>query len=98
MAKSKLKAALDAQKGVDYKQLKDKKQRKQGEKRKREKEQKKSKDADEDEDMSEDDEEGGVLIDEEAVVVGYAQGGRECREMVWRESSDVLEILIGAGM
>lgn len=71
MAKSKLKTALDAHKGVDYKAQQEKKKRKEAEKRRRTKEQKKAKDtAGEDEEMSEgeeDEEEGGVLIDEEAV-------------------------------
>jgi rRNA-processing protein EBP2 len=68
MAKSKLKAALDAHKGVDYTAQKQKKKLRAGEKRSRDKSAKKpKKDEDVDVDMSEDDEEGGVLIDEEAV-------------------------------
>ena len=71
MAKSKLKAALDAHKGVDHSKLKEKKKQKAGEKRRRDKEAKKvaaAASGDEDEDMSEDEEEGGVdLIDASAV-------------------------------
>lgn len=66
MAKSKLRAALDAHKGVDYKQQKDKKKQKAGEKRSRAKIAAKSGSADSDAE-DEEVEEGGVLIDEEAV-------------------------------
>jgi rRNA-processing protein EBP2 len=80
MAKSKLKAALDAHKGVDYKQVKEKKQQKTAEKHKRAKRSGKRKaTTGEGEpkigtsaDASEDDEEGGVLIDEKAVGTAIA--------------------------
>jgi rRNA-processing protein EBP2 len=82
MAKPKLKGALDAHKGVDYKQVKEKKKQKEAEKRKRVKEERheKTKAAIEEdelengasEEISEDDEEGGVLIDQEAVGIEIA--------------------------
>jgi rRNA-processing protein EBP2 len=80
MVKSKLKSALDAHKGVDYKHVKEKKKQKEAKKKRLSKEQRRAKAAGEDEkaengasDVSDNEEEGGVLIDKEAVGTEIAK-------------------------